>query len=312
MIHRFWGSEVCCGTYACMNYFRELNDTRITDYKDFEIASSVPFGICFKESPRYDRMLTPVCDPNPGINRAAAGYGYQVEQYHFQSREALICWLKKNLLEAPVILGPIDMGKLFYLPMSMIYEAVDHYVVLSWLDQRSVSILDSEGTGRIGCTYERLEKCISIGNIPEANSHLTVRRLVWSHEVSRGDIIEHSWKGAVENYNYVKNSGKNSFLQCADVVKNVSAYVWSNSLLYEISVLLQRKRLLGQLTEKACLAGILNEEKRDRLEETVEKQSIVLGKAFCQIKRGKIETSVFDELAELEDELGERMQGGAV
>lgn len=304
MINPFRGSEVCCGTYACINYLEEIKDFQITDYKSFEIASSVPFGICYKDSPRHDRMLTPVCDPNPGINRAASIYGYRVRQYDFETIDILIDWLKKNLIQAPVILGPVDMGKLFYLPMSGIYEAVDHYIVLSWLNPDQVVIIDSEGTGRIRCTYENFKKWISIHDIPEANQKLTVRRLIRERRVSREDIVKQSWMGAVGNYRRVERSGKNAFLSCAGIVKQVPAYLWRNSLLYEIAVLSQRKLLFALLLEQVKQADSQKSIRWARLEGTLKMQIAMLGRLFGQVQQNRIEDKIFSSLAEMEDEIG--------
>lgn len=307
MIHPFRGAEVCCGTYACINYLEEIKEFGVVDYKSFEIATSVPFGICYKKRPHHDRMLTPVCDPNSGINRAASIYGYQMEQHDFQNIEDLIDWLKEKLVQAPVILGPVNMERLVYLPMAGIYKAIDHYIVLSWLSQEQVVIIDSEGTGRIRCTYENLEKWISIHDIPEARQKLTVRRLIRERSVSKEIIVEQSWMGAIGNYRCIEMSGGNAFLQCARTVKQVPAYLWKNSLLYDIAVLNQRKLLLELLLEQAKQLENSKYSRHIRwtkLEGTLKKQIVMLGRLFWQVRQGEIEDGIFDALAEIEDKVG--------
>lgn len=307
MTHQFWGSEVCCGTYACMNYLEKAKGTRIQSYRDFEIAASVPFGIRYIERPHYDRMLTPLCNPNEGINRAAKIYGYEVEQHNFQMLKELMGWLEKHLIDAPVILGPVDMGNLFYLPMSAVYRAADHYVVLSYVSDNQVEILESEGIGRIVCTYEVLRQIIDIRNIPEAGGLLTVRRLIGRQSVSETVITGYSWEGAVENYNYTHEHGENCFRRCGAAVKTVPAYIWKNSLLYESAILLQRKYLFLHWLDKVYLAGIIEKKKRENLETIIKNQSTKLSELLGQIKRNCINPDIFEVLGDMECKLGEEV-----
>ena len=67
---RFYGNEICCGSYACLN---AMQDPSI-DLQLFEISTSTPFGIRHYENEHFDRLLTTYCDPNRGWT-VRCGYG---------------------------------------------------------------------------------------------------------------------------------------------------------------------------------------------------------------------------------------------
>ena len=63
---RFFGNEICCGSYACLNAMQDP----MVDLQLFEISTSTPFGLKHCENNYFDRLITTFCDPNNGMDRA--------------------------------------------------------------------------------------------------------------------------------------------------------------------------------------------------------------------------------------------------
>ena len=305
----FFGAEICCGTYACINCLAEQGIRPLPERKEFEIASSVPFGLKYMERDDCDRMLTPLVDPNDGINKAAKIWGYKVECWTFKTGEEATLWLKTHLREGPLVLGPIDMGGLGYLPLSPAFRNIDHYVtVVSTSDER-IDFLDSEYVGRIPCTWQVLPRLLQVGNVPESKGNIVVRRLKKEKEVPRHERFRLSLVGAIENLMRAKKSGQGpvAFRQCLKTIENVPSYIWKNSLLYEVSYVMQRKYLFLKMIEECYLEGFLNEKERNEIVRRLNCQIQSLGKLATCLKYGEIQAELFQKLEEKEREITDMM-----
>ena len=62
---KFYGNEICCCSYACLNAIEEDIDVQL-----FEISTSAPFGVRHYRESHFDRLLTTFCDPNQGVDAA--------------------------------------------------------------------------------------------------------------------------------------------------------------------------------------------------------------------------------------------------
>lgn len=92
-------------------------------------------------------------------------------------------------------------------------------------------------------------------------------------------------------------SGENAFLRCAGIVRQVPAYLWKNSLLYEIAVLSQRKLLFKLLLEQAKQVDSQKRIQWVRLEDSLKVQITMLGRLFGQVQQGRIEDGIFDTIS---------------
>lgn len=171
---RFYGNEICCGSYACLN---AMQDPSI-DLQLFEISTSTPFGIRHFENEHFDRLLTTYCDPNQGMDRALRLWGYDAETVRTGAAKEAVREIRRRISpEYPVIVGPIDMGKLGYQIMPALLKRMDHYILLEYCSDTEAYCTDSEGFYQYRLTYEELGACLSADAVPEADGCITVRQI---------------------------------------------------------------------------------------------------------------------------------------
>lgn len=149
---RFYGNEICCCSYACMN---ALQDQDI-DLQLFEISTSVPFGIRHIGDSNFDHLLTTYCDPNRGVDAALELWGYDVEKHDAGEIDVAIDYIRSHLRYGKIVLGPVDMGKLAYQVMPAVLKRMDHYITLSYKTEETVLFTDSEGFSALEMNYDDL------------------------------------------------------------------------------------------------------------------------------------------------------------
>ncbi|MGF0032210.1 hypothetical protein ACQRBN_04500 [Bariatricus sp. SGI.154] len=307
MVNEFLGDRICCGTYAFLNL---THDERI-DEELFEISTSVPFGIVHKRYPQYDHLLTPYCDPNEGMDGAIRCWGYQLERESYKNSDEVIEYLKRNLpVKRRVMIGPIDMGKLFYQPLVNLYRRLDHYIVVCMIDKGNVEIVDSEGIVGEVCTFEQLRKSLSVAGIPEAKDRYNVRSMQKIENVEEKMVVQYSLKRAVYNMGMCQKSddGFEAFQKCWDYLKEIPSHQWSVALLYDFSYVMQRKILHSKLLDLAERYGLLNDREKARMSEIVKRQMVLLGEMFSGLRRGEgLEDELFIEMDDAEAGLADRM-----
>lgn len=286
MITEFFGNKICCGTYAFFN----LTGGGLPDIDLFEISTSVPFGISHKRYPKFDHLLTPFCDPNARLDQAISAWGYQTEHRSFSSGEELACFLQHKLMaEESAMVGPVDMGHLYYQPLVNLYRRLDHYIVVTKIDDSVIEILDSEGILCERCSYETMGKMLSVKEIPEAEGRFHMRKAVKERAVDLSGIVELSLSQAERNIVACLASvdGKEAFLRCSQFLQEVPFYQWGTALLYDFSYIMQRKLLHKKLGEYAVLYRYWMSDKLNKLQKVLEEQIQILGRMFSMLKSGK-------------------------
>lgn len=310
----FLGAEICCGTYACMNCLAEQGIRPIPDWKEFEIASSVPFGLRYMERVACDRMLTPFVNPAQGIDRAARIWGYQVERWSFPTEEAAVQWMEAHPEEGPFVAGPVDMGALGYLPLSSRFQNIDHYITISVSPAGEADLMDSEYAGRIPCSWENLKRFLRIGKVPEAEGNLTVRSLKAGAVRPRRERLLLSFIGAGQNLARAREAGQGplAFERCCHTIETTPPYIWKNSLLYEVSYVMQRKYLFLKLLKACCLEEILSKKDKNEIGQALNCQIQVLAELAGGLKFGKPSAGIFHELEQWELEITRMMEAVAL
>ncbi|MGG3944132.1 hypothetical protein ABEV54_22260 [Peribacillus psychrosaccharolyticus] len=105
--------------------------------------------------------------PDKGVNLAFRTLGFSVvEQASSMDEEMPIERLKCDLEVSPVMLGPLDMGHLTYLPNHQFLGGCDHYVLVVELRDNEVLIHDPAGYPYVWLSVEQLEKAWKAENIP--------------------------------------------------------------------------------------------------------------------------------------------------
>lgn len=302
---RFYGNEICCGSYACLN---AIQDPSI-DLQIFEISTSTPFGIRHFENEHFDRLLTTYCDPNQGMDRGLRLWGYAPETVQTKTAEEAVWEIRYRIRQNfPVVVGPIDMGKLSYQIMPTLLKRMDHYISLEYCSDTEVYCTDSEGFYQYRLTYEELRTYLSADSVPEANGCITVRQIKKKREYKMEEVLEQSFRYAADNLCTAEEDGEGSrgIKNCFQYLEQYKEYKWRLPLMYDIQYLKQRKLLLLFLTD------LLEENRRRYSNQTGEIRRIVtiqndlLGKLYRRLRKGLgIEKESFEELAEMERRLAE-------
>lgn len=215
------GNMTNCYTQAILTVL--MDNLSFENLIKFEIASSVPFGIIYKSNDP-NRTLDCYIDPDIGIDRALNQFSIPFEVKYwakgYDSAEAienLNDWLE----DSPVVLGPVNMGKLTYLPQYNLYSGIDHYIVVTKKSSEGYYVCDPEGVPFTFISKKQLnEACIS-GDLSEGRGSYTIRRIF--SKVKRlnitNDILNKNMAMVLENFlnaSAAPNGGPNGLRQLAD------------------------------------------------------------------------------------------------
>lgn len=300
---RFYGNEICCGSYACLN---AMQDPSI-DLQLFEISTSTPFGIRHFENEYFDRLLTTYCDPNQGMDRALRLWGYDAETVRADTAEEAVQEIRRRIRPAfPVVVGPIDMGKLGYQIMTALLKRMDHYILLESCSANEVYCTDSEGFYRYRLSYDKLREYLSADAVPEAGGCITVRQIWKKQEFRIEEVLEQSLGYAADNLRAAEEAGEGSqaIKNCCRYLEQYKEYKWRLPLMYDIQYLKQRKLLMLLLADAAEENGICPKEKAGEIRRIVNTQNDLLGKIYGRLRMGEgIEKEKFDEISQWEIQL---------
>ena len=300
---KFYGNEICCGSYACLN---AMQDPSI-DLQLFEISTSTPFGIRHFENEYFDRLLTTYCDPNQGMDRALRLWGYDAETVRADTAEEAVQEIRCRVCTAyPVVVGPIDMGKLGYQIMPALLKRMDHYILLESCSANEVYCTDSEGFYQYRLSYDKLREYLSANAVPEADGCITVRQIRKKQEYRIEEVLKQSIRYAADNLRAAEEAGEGSraIKNCCRYLEQYKEYKWRLPLMYDIQYLKQRKILLLTLIDLLeenvrCIECQTKESRR-----IVNTQNGLLGKIYVNLQKGKeIEKESFAELSSLESRL---------
>lgn len=306
MKNMFYGNEICCGSYACLN---AMKNEKIP-WKLFEISASVPFGVMHMEDGTFDRLLTTYCNPNIGIDRAVPLWGYEQEKREFSDADAATAYLKKKLPESPAVLGPVDMKGLYYLPFSYLYRRMDHYVSMEETSDHKIRCVDSEGVNGYPLEYEQLPKLMQTENLPEASGKICIRSFVKKKEYDRTEILAESLKHACRNLCDAEHAGHGprAYRECFIYLADQNVKLWKLPLLYDLNYLIQRKLLLILLLEELGKERIMDSILLDRIKALTEKQLKLFAVMVGKLRQtDTIEKEDFDGAADCEEGIREGM-----
>lgn len=304
---RFYGNEICCGSYACLN---AMQDPSI-DLQLFEISTSTPFGIRHFENKHFDRLLTTYCDPNQRMNRALRLWGYAVETVRTGTAEEAMREIRHRIRpDFPVIVGPIDMGKIGYQIMPALLKRMDHYILLEYCSANETYCTDSEGFYQYRLTYEELCAYLSADAVPEADGYITIRQIKKKREYKMEGVLEQSLLYAAANLRAAEEDGEGSraIKNCCRYLEQYKEYKWRLPLMYDIQYLKQRKLLMLLLTDLLEENGQCPERQAGEIRQIVNTQNDLLGKIYGNLQKGLgIKRESFDEMSQLESVLAKAL-----
>lgn len=244
----YFGKHTFCGTYAVLNAIQTNISPEI-----FELTTGVPFGIRCVDM-KSERLMTPYKNPNYGIDYALDFWGVHFSKIESENKEEIFRSVCRDLEKTGnlIVLGPTDMGKLFYIPLCNIYEGVDHYIYIQRTDDGRLVIMDSEGYVAFPISYDDLYKMWSIHGVYEAQGEYTYRCLQKGiRELPEIEINKHILNLICKNMEDAENAGQgsNAVISAYELLRKNDMQKWRLSVLFELETLIQRKMLTNYYTE---------------------------------------------------------------
>lgn len=301
-IKYYIGKNTFCASYAVLNAAGCEGDAEL-----FELSMGIPFGIKCVDM-KSERFLTPYRNPNDGIDIAVAMWGIPVHKFIFDQKDLAFAQLCRELERGcNIVLGPLNMGKLFYIPLCSLYEGVDHYIQLRKTRNDIFVIRDSEGYVLVPVTRKELYKMWNVDGVYEAEGKYTFRSIGTQNKMPGryftrvGQLLEIIYKQMKQNLKQAEQSGQGSraFSNVFEILKMYNVNKWKLSFLYELEHLIQRKMLALYFFEE--IKNMKCEENK-----IVKEQIYLIACLYREIKRKNIiEEERLLQLGELERQLGE-------
>lgn len=232
------GTWVTCGAYAFLNG----SGLPMKYLLDIENSCGATWGIaCYGENYEYTRILTPYRDFSRGIDQAAPLWGITISTTRLSSSSEVTP--NHFPVGKATLVGPINMEKLAYLPLSRQYKLADHFILIKREGDR-FTIIDSEGVIRCYVDFDQLKKLLDIQGIPEAQNVLQIRIMDKTGEIeSKKKIAEYTFHQAIKNLKDAECSeqGSCAFSSCIKIIRESSISNYRNSLNYNLIYLMQRR-----------------------------------------------------------------------
>lgn len=299
-IKRYIGKNTFCGSYAVLNAIDWEIDAEL-----FELSAGIPFGVKCVDM-KSERLLTPFCNPNEGMDEAMKIWGIPFDKFVSAQKDIAFKQLCYELDHGRnIVLGPLNMGKLFYIPLCGLYEGVDHYICLQKIENNVFLIRDSEGYISAPITKEELYKMWNVNQVYEANGKFTFRSFVPQKMLSKfpfnypEHIIKLILKQMKRNLMQAEKCGQGSqaFANAFEFLKAYNINKWKLSFLYELEYLIQRKMMVLYFFEE--LVG----EECVRVE-ILKDQIYLIAQIYRKIKgQDKVEKEKLLQLGKLEKQL---------
>lgn len=129
-----------------------------------EVLSGVSLGALWSE--KDEMMFFSNGIPNVGVTRALTILGFTFsEKTDREIRNDPMLELCLDIDKSPVLIGPLDMGHLSYLPNSNYLGGCDHYVLAFRHLEDEIFLHDPAGYPLVSLSFEQLKKAWSTKNL---------------------------------------------------------------------------------------------------------------------------------------------------
>lgn len=264
-----------------------VKNPSFTDMVHFEMATSVMSGMVYHRKD-VNRLIDCYCDPDIGIDRALKIFDIPFEICWWRDCDninEILCVIKKWLKCSQIIIGPINMGALKYIPYHTILTGMDHYIVINCFENEMYHFFDPQGFANIWLSEEQLKKLIISSDVIEGRGKFTIRRfyskidcIYWSL-----DIAHNVLKSCSENLFLAQkmyNGGVNGYLQLADdfekILNNPSLV---RGLTFSLPTRMQRSILLMYL-----INDVADFNEKFEIKNLLEKQVMIFSDLLSLIK----------------------------
>lgn len=242
------GTWVTCGSYAFLNGSGLPEDYLLP----VENSTGTSWGMSSLEAEyEYTRILTPFREFSSGIDEVAPLWGIELRHTEYNSSGELS--LEEFPEETAVIVGPISMENLGYLPLSRQYKLADHFIVVR-REKGAKKLLITDSEGVVGCyvDFNSLKIMLSVRKIPEAKGILHIRNIIVVNEpVSQMEIAAYTIKKAMRNLKDAESAGQGfkAFLRCRDTIRETKLINLRNSLNYNLVYVIQRRLMVERFLD---------------------------------------------------------------
>ena len=254
-------SWVTCAAYALLNALPESS----LEVLNVENSTGVTFGISsYGAQFGCTRILAPLTAFWDGKDSLKKIMGISLEEYAFQDKGEVMDFLS-DMRESRVLLGPINMANLTYLPLSVQYQFSDHYITINKIRPDEYILTDSEGIPAMKISKDELSRALSISGIPEAGGlfHLGIAA-VCQEALPPLERTRAIFRNAEKNYLLAETEGQGgrAFLSCRDIMDSYPPSRWIEPLRYALDFLMQRKVMFlaadpeGEVVSPACMKHI--------------------------------------------------------
>jgi hypothetical protein len=112
-----------------------------------ECLTTMPFGFLAFDHGTHKMLFpnNPEADPDRGLGLALGFLGWACDEDHGGDPDLAIERLRRAVAEGPVLVGPLDMGHLDYIPGHQDAAGIDHFAVVISMDSEQVILHDPEG-----------------------------------------------------------------------------------------------------------------------------------------------------------------------
>ncbi|GFI31442.1 MAG: hypothetical protein HFH50_08295 [Lachnospiraceae bacterium] len=297
----FYGNYTYCATYAI---FDSGIDVKEISKNKFEMLSSVPFGVVHGKEYAH-RLISPVYEPLHGIKRACEILNKKYIEKGFDDKNDARDFLLKRLNCGSVVIGPVEMSKLNYIPLSRIYERVPHYISLYKDESNIIRVNDSEGIMGQALPIEEFMVMWDSVNLMESDYIYTVGYIESEGKLpfEKEQVIK-STRNCFENLEFARKikQGPMAFEKLWETISNTSNKQYKNHLFFDLEIFIQRKYLMLsfiQWIEKYIVCNT------DRIKYIVKEQIYLAAQINNRVRNGNMNNNyqLFYRLGILEDDL---------
>lgn len=297
------GNWIVCGSYALIH----AADLPYSDLIPLENSTGASFGISSKGLDcGGTRMLSVFRDFHYGIDKAAPLWGIQMNRVDGVAKEEIEELMRNPYIDR-IVIGPVSMVGLVYLPLSQQYRCADHFVACIRKNNDTWQLIDSEGVPGLLLTSEKIINMLSIQNIPEACGRYTARAIINVNASktaeNRDTRVRYTLETAYANLRQAREEGQGhrAFQKCRELIQNMPA---GNriSLIYDVDYLIQRKIMLLKLLQEAqnCKIAAVSSGMIAEINCFIETAGALRGELNYG---GAVSLQLFDRLAASEDNI---------
>ena len=285
-----------CGSFAVDNAVKNLPVTA----ELYEIIGGVPFGLKNDEN-----IVTTLMEPFDGILIAAQNIGMQAYRKTFVEFDRFweCLYLDYKSKEYAIVLGPVNMQKLFYIPFSSFYSDVDHFLALVEMDVDSLYITDSDGFAQIKIMKEQAIKMLNADE--KFNNGVN-----FCYYLIENDFCNLNWDNILNNTrttirtNFSIARKNMPFLEARKYVSERLNAKEINNMLFNTNSMMYRKQLQKDFVKWYQKKGY-NE--LNIVLPYLDEQILLIAKQKYFIKKNKIENQkwYWEKLQSLENTIGD-------